>query len=62
MYSASDRLFGSVPVGMMAKWSEILALLKMRLFGFTQPCLVISLANGAYWSGRVRMTSLTVPR
>ena len=45
--SASDRLLGAVPVGTIAKWSEILALLKMRLFGLTQPCLTIWLAKGA---------------
>jgi hypothetical protein len=29
----SSRGFGSSTVGMMAKWSEICALLKIRLFG-----------------------------
>ena len=38
---------GVCSVGMIAKWSEILLLSKMRLLGFTQPCFRICLANGA---------------
>ena len=33
--SISDRLFGACSVGMIAKWSDTLALSKMRLLGFT---------------------------
>ena len=43
--SGSERLLGTTPVGMMAKWSLIFALLKMRLFGRTQPSLRIFSAN-----------------
>jgi hypothetical protein len=33
---------------MMAKWSEILLLSKMRRLGFTQPPFSTCFANGAY--------------
>ena len=35
--SISFRCLGACGVGMMAKWSLILALLKIRLLGRTQP-------------------------
>ncbi len=42
--SGSDRFFGACSVGMMAKWSLILLLSKIRLFGLTQPLLRIFFA------------------
>jgi len=47
MPSASDRLRGGCRVGMMAKWSEILVLSKIRLLGLTQPSFNTWRANGA---------------
>ena len=46
---------------MMAKWSEILALLKMRLFGFVPalPGDLVGERRVLVW--QVPMTSLTVP-
>ena len=43
--SGSDRFFGACVVGMIAKWSLILVLSKMRLFGLTQLLFRICLAN-----------------
>jgi len=43
---------------MIAKWSEILLLSKMRLLGRIQPFFSIALANGAY--SRAPARTLTV--